>query len=507
MPQWCFRLILRYNWSVDQGGNQIRTIKLENILGQEVTHTNYSESERQAFRDLLHEETKTLKRWFDDGAFAAPALPTTGLELEAWLLDENHLPTPNNDVFIKTINDERVVPELSKFNFELNIDPQPLSANFLSTIHADLSGLWQRCIDVADTLSFKPIHIGILPTVRDEMLQPDWMSDSNRYTALNRELLSRRQGKPIHINIAGSDRLDFEASHIMLEAACTSLQAHLLITPENAVRMQNASMIASGPLVAASANSPFLYGQDLWAETRIPTFEQSTAVDGFRDLQGRQALRVTFGSGYLRHSFLELFLENLSYPVLLPSVDNSGKQLAHLRLQNGTIWRWNRPILGFDGEGTPHLRIEHRIIPAGPTIPDMIANLALYFGLALALGEAPIPPENDLPFEDARANFYACAKHGLDAAVTWQGKTIGVQALLLEQLVPSAKQALRQKGVLDTDLNLYFDEILVPRLRKGQTGAAWQRSFVQCNGKNFQALTEVYRKNQSTDIPVHDWTV
>ena len=476
-------------------------------MGQEVTHTKYSDTERKAFRDLLHEETKTLKRWFDEGAFATQVPPTTGLELEAWLLDENHLPTPNNETFIQAINDERVVPELSKFNFELNVDPQPLSTNFLSAIHSDLKGLWTRCVDVAESLSYQPLHIGILPTVRDEMLQPDWMSDSNRYWALNRELLSRRAGKPIHINISGSDRLEFDANHIMLEAACTSLQAHLLISPDNAVRMQNASMIASGPLIAACANSPFLYGHDLWAETRIPTFEQSTAVDGFRDLQGRQALRVTFGAGYLRHSFLELFLENLSYPVLLPAVDESNKQLAHLRLQNGTIWRWNRPILGFDSDGTPHLRIEHRIIPAGPTIPDMVANLALYFGLALALGEAATPPESVTPFEDARANFYACAQHGLDATIIWEGKTVGVQSLLLQQLIPGAREALRQKGVHDADLSLYFDEILVPRLRKGQTGAAWQRSFIQCNGKNFQALTEAYKENQSTDNPVHDWSI
>ncbi len=476
-------------------------------MGQEVSHLSYEEAERAAFRDRLRDETKILKRWFDEGVFEISDPPTTGLEIEAWLLDENHLPAPESESFISAVNDPRVVPELSKFNFELNVDPQKLAQNFLSNIQRDLETLWADCVRATEQLRLRPVSIGILPTVRDEMLQPSWMSNSNRYSAISAELFRQRQKEPLHIHIEGKDTLDYRCDHIMLEAACTSLQAHLSVTPQNAVRLQNASMIAAGPLVAATANSPYLYGRSLWSETRIPAFEQSTMAHGFRDVQGRNTLRVTFGTGYLRHSFLELFLENLSYPALLPALDNNADQLFHLRLQNGTIWRWNRPIVGFNAAGAPHLRIEHRSMPAGPSLTDMIANLALYFGLTLALGSADTPPESQTPFEDARANFYACAKEGLSARVRWAGQTVGVQSLLFEHLLPRAKHELARMGASPSDLDYYFDEILKERLRTGRTGATWQNSFIACHGENFQALTEAYVAQQATGAPVHLWTV
>ena len=145
-----------------------------------------------------------------------------------------------------------------------------------------------------------------------------------------------------------------------------------------ATRLYNAAQIAAGPLVAATANSPFLYGKSLWAETRIPAFEQSTKILGFPDPQGRHVLRVTLGTGYLRHSPLELFLENLSYPTLLPMIaDDDASRLPCLRLQNGTIWRWNRPIIGFDEDGAPHLRIEMRAMPSGRALPIALPILRL----------------------------------------------------------------------------------------------------------------------------------
>ncbi|MCA8903218.1 MAG: hypothetical protein KDA53_18430, partial [Hyphomonas sp.] len=174
---------------------------------------------------------------------------------------------------------------------------------------------------------------------------------------------------------------------------------------------------------------------------------------------------------------------------------------------NGTIWRWVRPIVGFDGAGTPHLRIEHRVMPAGPSLPDMVANLALCEGLMLALARTETPPETLTPFEDAQANLYACAEHGLKARVRWEGREVDVQALLLDELVPRARAALAAEGVDEADLHASFNDVLIPRLRTGLTGAAWQHSFVDCNGMNLQALTERYVELQATGAPVHTWTV
>jgi hypothetical protein len=405
------------------------------------------------------------------------------------------------------VGDPNVVIELSKFNFELNAEPQAMDSDFLDRTHRALGALWRKCASVAQSKELDIVAIGILPTVRDEMLQLGWMSDSDRYRALNQELFRLRGAAPLHIDIAGDDRLEYRCDHVMLEAACTSLQAHLRVTQHQALRFYNASIIAAAPLVAISANAPFLYGKSLWAETRVPAFEQSTAHHSFVDPEGRQILRVTLGTGYVRHSLLELFLENLSYPALLPALADGGSKLRHLRLHNGTIWRWVRPIIGFEPDGTPHLRLEQRVMPAGPTIADCIANLALYFGLVLAWGQDATPLEEEICFEDARANFYACARNGLRAQVSWRGKRVDVQALLLDQLLPAAKTALARAGVSSHSLGHYFDRLLRPRLISGLTGERWQRSFIELNGANFQALLERYAELQAAGDPVHTWTV
>jgi gamma-glutamyl:cysteine ligase YbdK (ATP-grasp superfamily) len=476
-------------------------------MGEDIGQSEFDAADFEAFRARLREETKTLKRWFDERRFDASDIFTTGLELEAWLVDGDCLPSPHAEEFIATANDERVVPELSKFNFELNADPLALRGDCLERVFNDVTALWDRCVRVGETLNLKPVATGILPTVRDEMLQPAWMSDSNRYRALNKELIKARRSEPLHICIDGDDRLDYRCDHIMLEAACTSLQAHLKVNQDDAARFYNASIIASAPLVAASANSPFLYGHLLWSETRIPAFEQSTKIHGFRDLEGRDVLRVTLGTGYVRHSLLELFLENLSYPALLPMHVEETATLPHLRMQNGTIWRWNRPIVGFGDDGAPHLRVEQRVMPSGPTVTDMIANLAFYYGLALALGRSATPPESEMPFETARANFYACARDGLAAQVRWAGKTIDVRSLLLEKLLPAAKTALAMEGLEPDSLDYFFDTVLQERIMSGQTGAEWQRRFYRTRGRNFQALTERYVELQACGEPVHKWPV
>lgn len=476
-------------------------------MGQNIREEDFTEEDHAAFRARLRDETSQLKHWFDEAAFDVSEQFTVGLELEAWLIDHDHLPAPQNQEFLAAANDPDIVEELSRFNFEINAPPRRLEAQALSRTRADLEARWQHCRNIAGQLGLTPLAIGSLPTVRDEMLQPDWMSDSNRYRALNAQMFKRRHGQDIHIDIRGEETLDYHCNHIMLEAACTSLQAHLKLNQQDGVRLYNAALISAAPLVAATANSPFLYGKSLWAETRIPAFEQATRLDGFRDREGRNVGRVTLGMGYVRHSLLELFLENLSFDTLLPAMSEETSSLPHLRLQNGTIWRWVRPILGFEADGRPHLRLEHRVMPSGPSIPDTIANLALCHGLVLALGRQETPPETETPFEDMATNFYACARLGLLAELRWAGRTVNVQTLLLDELLPMARRALEAEGVDQAELDDIFSHTLIPRLRSGLNGTEWQRSFIDCNGRNFQALTERYAEMQATGAPVHDWTV
>ena len=476
-------------------------------MGQEIQAETFCDATRKTFRERLRQETATLKTWFDDRRFDEDDGPTIGLELEGWLVDENGLPSPKNDAFFEAAADPDIVAELSKFNFELNAPPQRLTGRVFKQTLADLTRTWTTCCQAAEGLKANAVAIGILPMVRDEMLQLPWMSESKRYRAMNQEVFRHRNDKPLHILIDGRDTLDFECTNLMLEAACTSLQAHLKVNQDDAVRAYNAAVLGAGPLVAATANSPFLYGRALWEETRIPTFEQATAIDGFRDDHGRNVLRVTLGTGYVHETLLELFVENLSYPDLLPALEDDRRKLPHLRLQNGTVWRWVRPILGFDDNASPHLRLEHRVMPAGPTLIDTVANLALCHGLVLALSKEEIPPESLTPFEDARSNFYACARHGLKAHINWAGKVLNVQGLLLEELLPKAHMALADLGVDAADLNWLFHEVLDPRIRSGRTGAAWQRAVIASNQANFQDLTERYIARQQSGAPVHTWSV
>ena len=345
--------------------------------------------------------------------------------------------------------------------------------------------------------------IGTLPSVREKELSVEHMSPVTRYRALNEQVLQLRNGAPLCLTIPGPQPIATTHYDVMLEAAATSFQIHLKVTPETAVRLYNAAVIASGPMVAACANSPYLFAHDLWEETRIPLFEQAVEVG---DPDNR---RVSFSTGYARGSLFECFEDNLQrYPVLLPMVSETDpERFAHVRLHNGTIWRWNRPLIGFDDDGTPHLRIEHRVVPSGPTVVDSIANAALFFGLSQALAGQPDPPEWRLGFEAARANFYSGARYGLSGAMTWlDGETVDTRALLVGLLLPLARSGLQHLGIDAGDIGLYLG-VIEARLQSAQTGARWQRRWVARHGPDMQALTRAYIARQNAGAPVHEWDV
>jgi gamma-glutamyl:cysteine ligase YbdK (ATP-grasp superfamily) len=295
----------------------------------------------------------------------------------------------------------------------------------------------------------------------------------------------------------------------MLESATTSFQIHTQLNPQQAVRAYNASLILAAPMVALTANSPYLFGKNLWAETRIPVFEQAVAVGGYDGAMFGPIHRVTFGTGYVRGSLLELFRENLEhYPILLPvSYGENNPELRHLRLHNGTIWRWNRPLVGFDANGEPHLRLEHRVVPAGPSMIDTLANAAFYYGVMTTLSTMEPAPENFIKFDKARDNFYAAARFGLRANLSWSNaEVVSVHELLEQQLLPMAESGLQQLGVDKHDRQTYL-QVIAERLQSGMNGANWQRAFVSKHGADMTALTAAYLERQESGEPVHEWTI
>jgi len=474
-------------------------------MGEEIATRFYTDANFAANRERLIAETQLLARWFDDRRFSTMP-PIGGFEVEAWLIDDHGVPAPVNEAFLARLNDPLVVPELSVFNVEINTPPQVLRGAALATMRSNLERTWRRCNTVAATLGVELVAIGILPTARDRDMTVKHMSQRERYRALNEQVLRMRHNRPIALDIQGRDHLRTTHMDVMLEAAATSFQIHLQLTQKSAARAFNAAMVLSAPMVAVSANSPFLFGRDLWDETRIPLFEQSVAV---AQTAKAKRNRVTFGHGYVQQSLMECFDENLStYAVLLPEVmDQSPEKLAHLRLHNGTIWRWNRPLIGFDENGAPHLRLEHRVVPAGPSMIDMIANAGFFFGLVESLVATRITPESQLPFDQARANFYAAARDGLRAEIIWlDGERHAISEVLLDELLPLARRGLEKLRVRAQDIDLYLG-IIEGRLRTGQNGAAWQRAWVTRHGRDMKQLTKAYRERSESGAPVHEWSV
>jgi hypothetical protein len=351
--------------------------------------------------------------------------------------------------------------------------------------------------------------IGILPTLRDTHLNLRFMSPLKRYRALNEQVLRSRNWRPLSLNIVGKQRLRSVHSDVMLESAATSFQIHMQAPCGLAHQIYNAAIAASAPMMAACANSPYLFTHDLWDETRIPLFEQSVEIGGYDGVAHGPLRRVSFGSGYARNSIIECFEENLQhYPVLLPMLfENDPETLPHLRLHNGTIWRWNRPLIGFDDDGTPHVRIEHRVLPGSPSIVDAIANAALFYGLCDSLRMDAEQLITQLPFDQAKDNFYQAARFGLKAKIIWFGQQkIPIRKLLLDELLPQARRGLLRLGIEGRDCDHYLG-IVAERLERSQNGSNWQRRYVQSHGVDMHKLTAAYLEHQQQEKPIHEWPI
>lgn len=483
-------------------------------MGQEIESSRFKHKDFQRFDARLRDETRLLGEWFAQDRFCNGD-KVGGFELEVWLVDDAGQPKAVNDRYLELTEAHHlpVVPELARFNVELNSTPRRLHGDVLSRMRKELDNTWRECSALARQIDTSLLMIGILPTVRDSQLTLANMSDVKRFRALNEQVLRLRGGRPLTIDIQGRESLKLSHGDVMFESAATSFQLHLQVGLARAARYYNAAHILAAPMVAATANSPFLFGRNLWDETRIPLFEQAVALEDVYGgeqcgLAGRVG-RVTFGAAYVQSSVYESFLRNLDcYPVLLPAfIDEPLETLPHLRLHNGTIWRWNRPLIGFDAAGEPHLRLEHRVVPAGPTVIDAIANAALFFGAVEAMANAAIPPEARLDFERARTNFYAAAKDGLRAEVVWlDGKRVPLLQLLRRVVLPMARRGLDSLDLDQTDIDLYLG-IIEGRLKNQCNGAVWQRRYVAQRGADMTQLAQAYYERQQHGEPVHEWSL
>ena len=476
-------------------------------MGQEISQSKFKKADFDRFHKELIAETQLLHHLFEQKAFSNTGL-VAGLEIEAWLINQDMKPAAINEQYLDSLNEPLVSAELAKFNVEFNTHPLVFTGTIFSQLHSQLESTWSRAAQHAEEYQSSLLMIGTLPTLKPSDLNVDNMSDLNRYRALNEQILNARD-EPIHLNITGEEHLKLEHQDIMLESATTSLQLHTKVPIESAHHFYNSAIITSSAMVALCANSPYVFGKNLWHESRIPLFEQAAEIGGYNGAAHGPIKRVSFGTDYARQSIMECFQENLDhFPVLLPTdLGQASNSFDYLRLHNGTVWRWNRPLVGFDQDGTPHIRIEHRTPAAGPSIIDTVANSAFYFGLSKNLCDHIIEHGLPLAFTQARDNFYQAARYGLDGRVTWfDEKHHRLHNLLTSELIPRARAGLESFGISTTDIEQYMD-IIQHRVDTKQTGSEWQRRFMQDKPHSFAKLTQQYLLNQNQNKPVSEWTI
>jgi hypothetical protein len=491
-------------------------------MGKQLSHAAFTADDRTIHRQKVRRCLDVLALMLDDVAFDAESR-MTGLEIELNLMDQHAEPAMRNAEILANLADPTFQTELGQFNMELNARPRMITGNGFADYERDILDSLGRAEDRAGKADSTIVMIGTLPTLTPDHLVLANLSANERYRLLNDQIVGAR-GENFHVDIRGVERLQTANDSIAPEAACTSVQFHMQVPPENFAAHWNASQAIAGVQVAIGANSPYLHGRRLWAETRIALFEQAT--DTRPDELKAQGVRprVWFGERWITSVF-DLFEENVRYfPALLPITDDEDPLavledggvplLSELRLHNGTIYRWNRPVYDIMNR-RPHLRVENRVLPAGPTVVDMLANAAFYFGLTRELAEEDRPIWSQLTFAAAEDNFHIGARRGIEATVYWPrlGET-RVTDLVLSTLLGKAHAGLDKFGV-DARHRERLLGVIEERCRSGRNGATWQTDTVwaaehQRGLDRNAALHEMllrYSALQHTNEPVHTWPV
>jgi hypothetical protein len=489
-------------------------------VGQEVSAAVFSREDRQRYRQKVRTCLDVFARMLRESRFD-PERRSFGLEIELNLTDEQGDPAMANARALEAIADADFQTELGRFNVEINVPPRLLTGDVFTELEGAVRGSLNRAEERARTVGAHMMIIGILPTVTDSHLTADSFSDNPRYELLNQQIFAAR-GEDLEISISGMERLQTFADTIAPEAACTSVQLHQQVDPEAFASHWNAAQAIAGVQVAIAANSPFFFGKELWRETRIALFEQAT--DTRPDELKAQGVRprVWFGERWIT-SIFDLFEENARYfPPLLPVCEDEDPvetldrgdtpSLPELRLHNGTIYRWNRPIYDVVRE-QPHLRVENRLLPSGPSVVDICANAAFYYGLVGALVAEERPLWSRMSFSAAEDNFHAGAREGIDARVYWPGVgEVPAAELVLRRLLPAANEGLERAGVEAADRDRLLG-IVERRCVTMQNGAAWQaaafhRLYEDRKLDRLEALrrmTVTYREHMHANEPVHEW--
>ncbi len=464
-------------------------------------------------------DVHALERMLDEDRFET-GVRRIGAEQEMFLLDRSARTWCGADAMMQRLAHPQFTYELAQFNLECNLEPQVFGGDCLSAMERELHELLAKARETAREFGNQIVLCGILPTLRRSDLTLQSMVQNPRYLALNKAIAHLRGGE-FQFRIKGVDEFEMTLDNVMLEAANTSFQVHFQVGPKEFAKLYNVAQAITAPVLSVSTNSPLLLGRRLWRETRVALFQQSVdARSAAHQLRGRRP-RVNFGDGWVRDSVLEIFREDIARfrAVLATDIDEDPAtvltrggvpNLTALRLHNGTVYRWNRACYGIS-DGKPHLRIEARAFPSGPSVLDEMANAAFFFGLMAAVSHEFDDVSKVMSFDDAKGNFVAAARLGLQANLTWfHGREFTAQQLILDELLPMARAGLTNAKLDTGDIDRYLG-VIEERCRRGRTGARWALDSLAAMGEKGtkdQRMTALVRgmvARQASGQPVHTW--
>ncbi|GAB4151890.1 MAG: glutamate-cysteine ligase family protein [Planctomycetota bacterium] len=490
-------------------------------MGRHDIQSSFSDEQLRGFMRAILADVHALERMISERRFES-GVRRIGAEQELFLVDPSGRPWNGAETLVPELGHRQITYELARFNIEANATPQVFGGLCLSRMEQELESLVGMVREAARRHEKSVVLAGILPTLRVADLSLDSMVQNPRFQALNRALTQLRGGR-FGFRIKGVDELEMEHDNVMLESCNNSFQVHFQVDPEEFAPLYNVAQAITAPVLAAATNSPLLLGKRLWRETRVALFQQSVDTRSSALQHRGRRPRVSFGDDWVRESVLEIFREDVArFRVVLATdldehpdqvLDRGGlPEMTALRLHNGTVYRWNRACYGI-ANGKAHLRIEQRALPSGPTIADEVANAALFFGLMAAISHEIPDVSKVMSFDDAKGNFLAAARLGLQANLTWfQGREYTAPGLLLDVLLPQAKAGLEDAGVDRGDIDRYLG-IAEERIRRGRTGARWMLDSLAGMGskgtgdQRMSALVRATMARQETGQPVHTWAL
>lgn len=466
----------------------------------------------------LIEDVATLEAMLQESAFEQK-IQRIGAEQELALLNPDCDPAFLGPQILETMTDPHFTTEIGRFNLEINLDPFPLSPDCLGLMQQHLVELLRTGRETARALDARILLCGIMPTLTYQHLQRDAMTPNPRYYALS-DAIHAMRGRDFEVFLTGVDDMITAMDSLVFESCNTSFQTHLQIPTEEFTERYNWAQMISGPMLAVCANSPLLFGRELWSETRIALFQQAVETRTSANQLRNQQPRVFFGNRWIQHSIAELFKDNIArFPVILTKevpdssmaqfLSGQAPSLAALRLHNSTVYNWNRPCYGIL-DGQAHLRIECRYIPSGPTALDEMANFALWLGLMQGMPEKYKGFHRRVSFRSAKDNFMRAARIGINAMMDWFGEAVSPTRLFEKELLPAAREGLSRSGINDQDADRLLG-VVAQRIHKRQTGARWQiRNFRKLQDRFGSAvalteLTKMMYEHQQTEQPAHEW--